>query len=97
MVKGGISYIPWCIASYYIIKLQNARDPISSPRTWQLNNDGSTHPGVEATLYTFAVSQSIYYFSFTIPNISLVESKKSVLAVNYELTSLMIGSPRKCS
>ena len=28
--KGGISYIPWCIASYYIIKLANARDPISS-------------------------------------------------------------------
>ena len=28
--KGGISYIPWCIASYYIIKLPNARDPISS-------------------------------------------------------------------
>ena len=25
-----ISYIPWCIASYYIIKLPNARDPISS-------------------------------------------------------------------
>ena len=27
--KGDISYILWCIASYYIIKLRNARDPIS--------------------------------------------------------------------
>ena len=26
--KGGILYIPWCIASYYV-KLSNARDPIS--------------------------------------------------------------------
>ena len=28
-----ISYIPWCIASYYIFKLPNARDPISSTGT----------------------------------------------------------------
>ena len=39
-IKGGISYIPWCIASYYIIKLQNARDPISWTGTRQLNNGG---------------------------------------------------------
>ena len=39
--KGGISYIPWCIASYYIINLLNARDPISSTGTRQLSNGGS--------------------------------------------------------
>ena len=35
--KGRISYIPWCIASYYSIKLSNAHDPISSTGTRQLN------------------------------------------------------------
>ena len=34
--------------------------------------------------------RSIYDFSFTIPNISLVKSK-SVLAADYELTSLTIA------
>ena len=33
--KGGISYIPWCIASYYIIKLRNTHDAISSTGQWQ--------------------------------------------------------------
>ena len=73
--KGGISYIPWCIASYYIIKLPNARDPISSTRTRQLNNGGKRFvlpikPSVPL------MCRSIYDFRFTIPNLSLVKSKR---------------------
>ena len=73
--KGGISYIPWCIASYYIIKLSHARDPISSTGTLQLNNGGKRlvlpiKPSVPL------LCRSIYDFRFTIPNISLVKSKR---------------------
>ena len=64
--KGGISYIPWCIASYYIIKLPNARDPISSH---QFDRDATVEQRWKATCFadktfcTFAVS--IYLrFSF---------------------------------
>ena len=40
-LKGGISCIPWCIASYYIVKLPNARDhQFQSKGTPQLNNIG---------------------------------------------------------
>ena len=75
ILKGGISYIPWCIASYYIIKLPNARDPISSTGTRQLNNGGKRFvllikPSVPL------LCRSIYDFRFTIPNISLVKSKR---------------------
>ena len=64
--KGGISYIPWCIASYYITKLPNARDPISSH---EFNRDATVEQRWKATCFaaktfcTFAVS--IYLrFSF---------------------------------
>ena len=79
--KGGISYIPWCIASYYIIKLPNARDPISSTGTRQLNNGGKRIKPSEPLL-----CRSIYDFRSTIPNISLVKSKRVFgrrLLVNY--------------
>ena len=73
--KGGISYIPGCIAFYYIIKIPNARDPISSTGTWQLNNGEKRlvlpiKPSVRSLL-----CRSIYDFRFTIPSISLVKSK----------------------
>ena len=86
--KGGISYIPWCIASYYIIKLPNARDPISSH---QFDRDATVEQQWKATCFadktfcTFAVS--IYLrFSFYYPNIFLVKSKRVFgrrLLVNY--------------
>ena len=87
--KGGISYIPWCIASYYIIKLPNARDPISSTGTWQLNNGGERLV-LSIKLSVPLLCRSIYDVRFTIPNTSLVKST-SVLAADYELTSLTIA------
>ena len=74
-IKGGISYIPWCIASYYVIKLPNARDPISSTGTRQLNNGGKrlVWPIKPSVLL---LCRSINDFRFTIPNISLVKSKR---------------------
>ena len=74
-LRGEISYIPWCIASYYIIMLPNARDPISSTRMWQLNNGGKQLV-LPIKLSVPLLCRSIYDFSFTIPNTSLVESKK---------------------
>ena len=38
--------------------------------------------------------RSIYDLSFTVPNISLVKSKRVFWPPDYELTSLTIGSPR---
>ena len=73
--KGGISYIAWCIASYYIIKLPNARDAISSTRTWQLNSSGERLV-LPIKLSVPLLCRSIYDFRFTIPNISLVKSKR---------------------
>ena len=73
--KGRISYIPWCIASYYIIKLPNARDAISSTRTWQLNSSGKRLV-LPIKLSVPLLCRSIYDFRFTIPNISLVKSKR---------------------
>ena len=74
-LKGGISYIPWCIASYYIIKLPNARDAISSTGTWQLNSSGKRLV-LPIKLSEPLLCRSIYDFRFTIPNISLVKSKR---------------------
>ena len=73
-IKRGISYIPWCIASYYIIKLPNARDPNSSTGTRQLNNIGKRRvspmkPSVPLLCWSF------YDFRFTPANISFVKSK----------------------
>ena len=73
--KGGISYIPWCIASYYIIKLPNARDAISSTRTWQLNSSGKRLV-LPIKLSVPLLCRCIYDFRFTIPNISLVKSNR---------------------
>ena len=73
--KGGISYIAWCIASYYIIKLPNARDAISSTRTWQLNSSGERLV-LPIKLSVPLLCRSIYDFRFTIPNISVVKSKR---------------------
>ena len=73
--KRGISYIPWCIASYYIIKLPNARDAISSTRTWQLNSSGKRLV-LPIKLSVPLLCRSIYDFRFTIPNISVVKSKR---------------------
>ena len=58
---------------YY--QLPNARDPISSTRTRQLNNGGKRFvlpikPSVPL------MCLSIYDFRFTIPNLSLVKSKR---------------------
>ena len=73
--KGGISYIPWCIASYYIIKLPNARDAISSTGTRQLNSSGKRLV-LPIRLSVPLQCRSIYDFRFTIPNISLVKAKR---------------------
>ena len=70
--KGRISYIPWCIASYYIIKLSNAHDPISSTGTRQLNKR-LVLPIKPSVLL---LCRSINVFRFTIANISLVKSKR---------------------
>ena len=65
-LRGGISYIPWCTASYNIIKLSNAHDPISSTGTWQLNNSGKRRvppmkPPVPLPLrFSFYCSKYIY-------------------------------------
>ena len=85
--KGGISYIPWCIASYYIIKLPHVilSVLISFTGTRQLNNGGKRlvlpiKPSVPL------LCRSIYDFRSTIPNISLVKSKRVFdrrLLVNY--------------
>ena len=72
---GEISYIPWCIALYYFIKLPNARDPISSTETWQLNNGGERLV-LPIRLSVPLLCRSVYDFRFTIPNISLVKSKR---------------------
>ena len=74
-VKGGISYIPRCIASYYIIKLSNARDPISSTGTRQLN-DGGKRLVMPIKPSVPLLCRSIYDFRFTIPTISLVKPKR---------------------
>ena len=73
--KGGISYIPRCIASYYIINLPNARDPISSTGTRHLNNSGERLV-LPIKRSVPLLCRSIYDFRFTIPNISLVKSKR---------------------
>ena len=75
IIVSRISYIPWCIASYYIIKLPNARSPISSPGTWQLKNGGKRLV-LQIKLSVPLLCRSIYDFSFTVPNISLVKSKR---------------------
>ena len=73
--KERILYIPWCTASYYIIKLPNAGDPISSTGTRQLNKGGKRRvwpmrPSVPL------LCRSIYNFRCNIPNISFVKSKR---------------------
>ena len=73
--KGAILYIPWCIASYYIIKIPNACDPISSTGTWQLKNSGKLLV-LPIKLSVPLLCRSIYDFRLTIPNISLVKSKR---------------------
>ena len=69
--------------------LYYARDPFSSTGTWQLNNCGKLLV-LPIKLSVPLLCRSVYDFSFTIPNILLVQSK-SVLAADYELTSLTIA------
>ena len=69
LLKGRISYIPWCIASYYFIKLPNARDPITSTETWQLSNGGKRLV-LPIKRSVPLLCRSIYDFRYTIPNIS---------------------------
>ena len=87
--KGGNSYSPWCIASYYILKLPNARDAISSTGTWKLNSSGKRLV-LSIKLSVPLLCRSIYDFCFTIPNISLVKSKR-VFCPPIELTRLTIA------
>ena len=55
--------------------LYYVRDPISSTGTWQLNNGGKRLV-LPIKLSVPLLCRSIYDFSFTIPNISLVKSKR---------------------
>ena len=55
--------------------LYYARDPISSTGTWQLNNGGKRLV-LPIKLSVPLLCRSIYDFSFTIPNILLVKSKR---------------------
>ena len=63
-LKGGISYIPWCTASYNIIKLSNAHDPILSC-TWsyQFNRDVTVEQQWKATC---SADETSCTFAFTI-------------------------------
>ena len=55
--------------------LYYVRDPISSTGTWQLNNGGKRLV-LPIKLSVPLLCRSIYDFSFTIPNILLVKSKR---------------------
>ena len=59
----------------YIIKRPNARDPISSTGTRQLNNSGKRLV-LPIKRSVPLLCRAIYDFRFTIPNISLVKSKR---------------------
>ena len=94
--KGGNSYSPWCIASYYILKLPNARDAISSTGTWKLNSSGKRLV-LPIKLSVPLLCRSIYDF-FLLFQIHLLLSQRECLAADYELLALRKqGSPRKCS
>ena len=75
--KGGILCISRCMGEGMIsgYKIPNARDPISSTGTWQLNNSGKLLV-LPIKLSVPLLCRSIYDFSFTIPNTSLVKSKR---------------------
>ena len=62
------------MASCYIIKLPNARDPISSTGMCQLKNIGKRRVSLMQASVPL-LWRSFYDFRFTIPNISFVKSK----------------------
>ena len=84
-LKGGISYIPWCTASYNIIKLSNAHDPISSTGKWQLNNSGKRRvpPMKPPVPWLF---RSFLRFSFYYSQIYLLLSQRGCFGRRYWLT-----------
>ena len=70
--KGGISYIPWCITSYNIIKLLNSCDPVSSTGMRQSKNREKWCV-LPIKPFVPLLCRSSGDFHFIIPNISFVK------------------------